>query len=291
MDDLQGFVNDDDLVYPFLRILEWDVQTVPWRRGATGWGQFDVVVIRSTWDYHMAPEEFIAVLGQIQQTGAQLENPLALVQWNLHKTYLRELERRGVRIVPTILGSEFGPVEEKAILDRFSTGEVVLKPVVGANASCTYRLSRGSPAWTDAAMAFADREYLAQPFLPKVVTEGEYSLFFFNGTLSHAILKTPETHDFRVQEEHGGTMRAVTASRDLVQTSQRVMAAIGQVPLYARVDLVQMEAGGYGLMELELIEPSLYFWMDANAPERFAYALNTRFRSRCRPPQADTGHP
>jgi glutathione synthase/RimK-type ligase-like ATP-grasp enzyme len=277
MDCLDGFVTDDDLAYAPLSALGWEVQLVPWRQ-PVAWDELDVVVIRSTWDYQQAPAAFLAVLEQIQRSRACLENSLPLVRWNMEKTYLRDLQRRGVCIVPTVWGSDLGPVNEQAILARLGADEVVLKPVVGANADHTYRLRRGAAGWGEAAAALTPRGYLAQPFVPSVVAEGEYSLFYFGGALSHAVLKTPRSEDFRVQEEHGGTIRAVAASPDLESAGGRVMAALGQVPLYARVDIVRLEDGAFGLMELELIEPSLYLRMDPGAPERFARALDQRVR-------------
>jgi hypothetical protein len=280
MENLHGFVSDDELAHAPLRMYGWHVETVPWRRCAVAWDQFDSVVIRSAWDYHHAHNEFLTVLRQIQDAGAHLENSLALVQWNINKTYLRDLERRGVPIVPTAWGSELGPVDERTILGRLGGDEIVLKPVVSANAEHTYRLRRGSAAWAEAANAFAHREYLAQPFVQQIVTEGEFSLFYFNGEQSHAILKKPKGKDFRVQEEHGGRIEALAASGELLQAGEQVMAAIGPTPLYARVDLVHLPDGTFHLMELELIEPSLYFRMDANSPMRFAHALDARMRSK-----------
>jgi hypothetical protein len=278
MDSLAGFVSDDDLAHAPLRALGWEVEAVPWRRPRVDWGQFHAVIIRTTWDYQNDPEAFLSVLEEVQRSGAHLENPLALVRWNLAKTYLGELAQRGVPIVPTRWGSELGPVDERTILGLLGTDEVVLKPVVGGNADHTYRLRRGDAAWSDAAAALKRRAYLAQPFLPSVVTEGEYSLFFFGGELSHAVLKTPRCGDFRVQEEHGATIRAVAPSQQLVRAGQRILAAVSPVPLYARVDLVRLGDGGYGLMELELIEPSLYFRMDPGAAQRFARAFAGRVR-------------
>jgi glutathione synthase/RimK-type ligase-like ATP-grasp enzyme len=280
MENLHSYVSDDALAYAPLRTLGWHVEAVPWRRPVADWSSFDAVIIRSTWDYQHAPQAFLSVLGQIQRSGAHLENALDLVKWNVNKTYLGDLERRGVPIVPTVWGSDIGPVDEHAILRRLGTDEVVLKPVIGASADHAYRLTSGSAGWSEAAAAFEQRQYLAQPFLRQIVDEGEYSLFFFGGELSHTVLKTPKIPDFRVQEEYGGVIRAVSASRGLVSAAERVIVAIGKVPLYARVDLVRLEEGVYGLMELELIEPSLYFRMDANAPERFAQALHSRIRSR-----------
>jgi hypothetical protein len=278
MDNLAGFVSDDALAYAPLRALGWAVEAVPWRRPAVNWGQFEAVVIRTTWDYQNDPEAFVTVLEQVQRSGAHLENPLELVRWNLAKTYLGDLARRGVLTVPTVWGADLGPVDERAILRLLGTDEVVVKPVVGANADHTYRLRRGSAAWSEAAAAFQRRAYLAQPFLPGVVAEGEYSLFFFGGDLSHAVLKTPRAGDFRVQEEHGAAIRAVAASDGMLRAGERALAALGRLPLYARVDLVRLGDGNYGLMELELIEPSLYLRMDPGAAQRFARAFDQRLR-------------
>jgi hypothetical protein len=281
MDSLEAYISEgDDVAYAPLRTLGWDVEAVPWRRPGIDWRRFDAVIIRTTWDYHEASEAFISVLQQINQSGTRLENALDLVLWNMNKTYLRDLELRGVPIVPTIWGSDIGPVNQTRILQTLDTDEVVLKPVIGASAYHTYRLKRGSELWAEAAAVFEHRGYLAQPFMASVVEEGEYSLFFFGGEYSHAVLKTPRSQDFRVQEEHGGIIRAASASRELVNAGAQVMAVIGQKPLYARVDLVQLRGGGYGLMELELIEPALYLRMDERAPERFAYALDNHLRAR-----------
>jgi hypothetical protein len=286
MDSLNGYISEgDEVAYAPLRTLGWDVVAVPWRRPGIDWGSFDAVVIRTTWDYHEAPEAFVSVLQQVKQSGTPLENALDLVIWNMNKSYLRDLELRGIPIVPTIWGSDIGPVNQKRILQRLGTDEVVLKPVIGASAYHTYRLRRDSALWAEAAAVFEHRGYLAQPFMASVVQEGEYSLFFFGGEYSHAVLKTPESQDFRVQEEHGGLIRSASPSRELVNAGAQVMAVIGQTPLYARVDLVQLRGSGYGLMELELIEPALYLRMDERAPERFAYALDNHLRARAAPLQ------
>ena len=115
---------------------------------------------------------------------------------------------------------------------------------------------------------------MAQPFVRSVVEEGEFSLFFFGGAYSHTALKTPKAHDFRVQEEHGGWIRAVEPEPALRALAEDVMDAVAPTPLQARVDLVRMEGDRFALMELELIEPSLYFRTDAASPDRFAHAFD-----------------
>jgi glutathione synthase/RimK-type ligase-like ATP-grasp enzyme len=114
---------------------------------------------------------------------------------------------------------------------------------------------------------------MVQPFVNAIVDEGEYSLFYFGGVYSHTILKSPKRGDFRVQEEHGGRITAVAPEHDLRETADNIVASISQL-LYARVDLVRNDSGKFLLMELELIEPALYFRMDEESPRRFATALD-----------------
>ncbi|MGY8690993.1 MAG: hypothetical protein ACKVHP_25045 [Verrucomicrobiales bacterium] len=115
---------------------------------------------------------------------------------------------------------------------------------------------------------------MLQPFIPDVIATGEHSLFYFGGQFSHCVLKTPTTGDFRVQEEHGGLIETAVPAKDLLAAGQRVIDAIGTSLLYARVDLVRMPDGAPALMEVELIEPSLYFNYDDLSPVKFAEALD-----------------
>jgi glutathione synthase/RimK-type ligase-like ATP-grasp enzyme len=284
--DPTGYVIDDDLAHAPLRDLGWQVENLPWRRPRVPWDAFDAVVIRSTWDYVEEPEAFLAVLAEIERAGTPLFNPLALVRWNVRKTYLRDLAARGVAAVPTVYRDGLGRGALAGLVDEIGGGEVVIKPVVGANAAGAARVSRATLGEQAAAVEayYARRELIAQRFVPAVTAEGEYSLFYFDGEYSHAIVKTPKPGDFRVQEEHGGFVRPLPADATLRATAGRVLGALDEVPLYARVDLVRASGrSGFWLMELELVEPSLYFRMDAGAPGRFARALVRRMRSRVVP--------
>lgn len=285
-DDLDAFVTYDAEAVAPLAALGWTVDDVPWRAEAD-WDAYDAVVIRSPWDYQDAPDDFLAVLEQIDGSAARLENPLAVVRWNLQKTYLRDLGAAGVPIVPTRWAESGVTAEVLADAAReWGAAEVVAKPVVSANADGTFRLAApasrsGAVAdWAGALSALADRPSLVQPFVPAVVAEGEYSVFAFGGAVSHAILKTPAAGDFRVQEEHGGRIRGVAPEPALLGLTRRALAAVPHdAPLlYARVDAIRMPDGGFAVMELELIEPSLYFPFGDGSPARFAAALDARFR-------------
>lgn len=269
---------DDHLAHQPLRELGWRVEPVPWRRPGVDWGTYDAVVIRSTWDYTEAPDALLAVLGEIERAGTPLFNELELVRWNIRKTYLRDLAERGVPVVPTVWRDRLSPGELRRLLDEVGTAEVVVKPVVGASAGGAFRLgARGATAPAAVEAYYSDRALMAQPFLEAITAEGEFSIFYFNGEHSHTILKSPKPADFRVQEEHGGTIRAVGADPTLLAAGDAALRALGEAPLYARADFVRSNDGdGFWLMELELIEPSLYLRMDARAPGRFARAFHER---------------
>lgn len=273
MDDMAGYVADDDLAIGPLSQLGWEVSTVSWRDPAADWDHFEAVIIRTTWDYQKSPEAFLKVIRRIDSSTARLENPLKVVEWNLNKRYLREMEMRGCPIVPTIWNAEYTESEFAFWKAELSSDELIIKPEISATAGHTYRLSSFDP---DLVGIFRERPFIVQPFMASIVTEGEYSLFYFGGKLSHAILKWPAAADFRVQEEHGGIITAVTGDEKLRNAGQDALDLVGECLLYARVDLVRDAAGDFRLMELELIEPALYLRMDERAPTFFAEALHAR---------------
>jgi hypothetical protein len=121
---------------------------------------------------------------------------------------------------------------------------------------------------------------MVQPFMPAIVNEGEFSLFYLNGEYSHAILKTPKAEDFRVQEEHGGLIQATEPPADLPTTGEKILKHVSPTPLYARVDFVRTGDGDFAVVELELIEPSMYLRNAAHAPEMFAKAIHAWLNRR-----------
>ncbi len=276
MDNLDNFESYDHLlVEPFARY-GWQTEFVSWRNARADWNDYDVVIIRSPWDYHKEPDLFLKVLEEIDRSSARLENSLELVLWNINKTYLRDLTARGIDIVPTLWRDTFGADEFPELFDELETRELVIKPVISAGADNTFRVMRDSGPATIKKLetTFSDRPFMVQPFINNIVEEGEFSLFFFGGEYSHTILKTPKEKDFRVQEEHGGTLTKAEPPRELLTHAQAVMESVQPQPLYARVDSVRTGSGTFALMELELIEPSLYFNMDPDSPERFARIFN-----------------
>ena len=273
-----NFVIDDERAYGPLAELGWQVDAVPWNREGVNWNDFELVVIRSTWDYQSDPDLFLQVLADIEASNARLANPREVVLWNLRKTYLRDLAERGVATVPTAWRDRLRPGELAVLCEQLASNELVIKPQVGANADGVFRYTNTAAQEGDQQeeleVYYADTPLMAQPFVSSIQAEGEYSLFYFNGEYSHAVLKTPKANDFRSQEEHGARIKPVEIDSDLLAAGKQALKAVGTTLLYARVDLVRgSEASDYRLMELELIEPSLYLRMHSLAPSRFAQAI------------------
>jgi glutathione synthase/RimK-type ligase-like ATP-grasp enzyme len=274
IENLSGFVADDELVVEPLRQLGCVAEFVPWQ-SAVEWQNYDGVIIRTTWNYQDHLEEFLGVLRQIERQ-SRLANSLETVRWNADKSiYLPNLAQRGARIVPTIWNNN--RIEKSEIeqwFDQLQADEIVIKPTVGANAQHAFRLKREKQEIATLRTVFDNRSFMVQPFMRAIVEEGEFSLFYFNGEYSHAILKTPKPGDFRVQEEHGGRIQPIKPSRSLLAAGEKILKHVSPTPLYARADFVRTEGDEFALVELELIEPSLYLREAEHAPHFFAKAIN-----------------
>jgi glutathione synthase/RimK-type ligase-like ATP-grasp enzyme len=275
MDHLDDFECYDELTLPHLKDLGWQVEMVSWRADNIDWDQYKAVIIRSPWDYQDDAAAFANRLTEIEASKAELLNSKSTCEWNINKTYLRELESKGAAIVPTLWPEHFDANQLAGYFTHFKTEQIILKPLVSANADNTFWLKKSNYAdkVNELEQCFKAREFMVQPFMQSVIDEGEFSLFYFAHQYSHCILKTPKADDFRVQEEHGGRLKAVEPEPKLLEQAEQILKLVSPKTLYARVDVVR-HGEQFALMELELIEPSLYFNMDSQSPKRFAQALN-----------------
>ena len=272
-DNLEDFFVWDNLCEkPFLE-MGFTVETISWHHFSHDFSQYDAVIIRSTWDYQDSVNDFAQALTRIEQSGTTLINPLPLMLWNINKRYLNTLNQAGVPIIPSVFLRNLQGVELTHFFADFDCDEVIFKPLVSANSDNTFRVSTETLATQEAELKriFAQTECMVQPFLSAIIDDGEYSLFFFNGQYSHAIKKVPKKGDFRVQEEHGGQLYTVEPTQAQLDVARLVLNNLPSECLYARVDLVDNN-GAWQLMEVELIEPSLYFNMDPDSPKRFVQA-------------------
>ncbi len=265
------------------------VEAIPWDRADVRWNDFAAVVLRSTWDYHRRPEEFRRWLTMLESAQALVFNPTRLLRWNMEKTYLRELEAAGIAVVPTVWLPPGAKVDLPRLLGGKQWERAVIKPVISASADETWMIRRSEASTPEEKerleRLLARAGVMIQPFVEEIVTLGEWSMIFFNGEYSHAIVKRPAAGDFRVQAQYGASRRSVRAHRHLIKEARAIIdAAVSltgePLPLYARVDgVISGTTERFLLMELELIEPELVFASSPNeAPKRFARALAEQMR-------------
>ena len=268
-------LNDDDrLLIPALAALGVTAVPAVWDSGQVCWDEFQGVLIRSSWDYHLRPLEFLDWIARLERGGVRVWNPGALLRWNHHKRYLRDLAARGVATVPTRWLARGEPADLQALLADVGWREAVIKPAVSASAFGTWRSSTETASRDQSRLEelLSTGDVMVQPLLSEVGDGGEWSLVFLGGSFSHAVLKRPAAGDYRVQWEFGGSAVAAAPARRLIADAERVLAAAPGDALYARVDGVERE-GRLVLMELELIEPHLFLGWDNGAAGHLAGAL------------------
>ena len=278
---LPALSDDDQLLVPALAAVGIDAVPAAWDDPSVRWEEFDALVLRSTWNYHLAHDRFLAWIDAMATAGVPCWNAPAIVRWNADKRYLLDLSSRGVPIATTHVVDPAADVTLARIVAETGFPESVVKPAVSASAHETWRF-HGAPTVDDEERfrrLLADRAVLVQRFIPQVVAEGEWSFVFIDGAFSHAVLKRPAAGDFRVQHEHGGDAEARTPPAALLDDARAVLTRLTDPPLYARVDGCAL-AGRLLLMELELIEPSLFLSHEERAATRLAEAIARRLGRR-----------
>ncbi len=260
---------DDVLALRILQQRGFNCQYAIWNDASVQWDQAGLVLIRSTWDYHLHVRDFIS---WAKQRGAQLINRFDLVMWNSNKSYLLELEAKGVTIIPTFVVTSLDQDSVKMAKDR-GWDEIIVKPGVGLSTHGVKRFNSYADSLAineHIGALLKESNVLVQRFMPAVAEYGERALTFIDGQYSHTIKKAP--FQKLSTTGHAGET-AVIATQEEILYGRKVLNTLSEVPVYARVDLVPDQSGRLTLMELELIEPSLFLSFDACSPMRFADAL------------------
>ncbi|MEX2139067.1 MAG: hypothetical protein WD894_07390 [Pirellulales bacterium] len=268
-------INEHDLLAAEV-LRSQGVAVVPavWDDPEIDWTHFDCVVIRSAWDYYLKPDPYANWLRRVQSSRVRLWNPPHVVLDNINKRYLVRLAERGMDVVPTT----YLPADQGAVLDdvlhRCGWDEAVIKPAVSGCAAGAWRscLATAQADQERFAEQLRRQDLLLQPYMPEVASQGEWSLVYFDGRYSHAVLKRPAAGDFRVQREYGGSATSAEPGRWLIEEAQSVLSAVDFPLLYARLDGIE-RAGRFFLMELEINEPFLFLAFGVGAPQRFAEAI------------------
>lgn len=243
---------------------------VIWNRPSIDWSEFDAVIIRNTWDYHQRPEVFLAWLNQLETLNMPVINPPALIRWNMDKRYLQALSK--VRIMPTVFCDDDSAILAD-ILQAQGWEKAVVKPVISASGENTWqlRIDSANEFQHNFEKIVSPLGAMIQPFMPQIA-DGEWSFVFFEGEYSHTVLKVPAENNMFTHEERGARLNLVEPSQPLIEQAQAVIDTAKQLtgimPSYARVDGI-LDADDFVLMELECIEPELYFSRCEGASERF----------------------
>ena len=238
------------------------VDAVPWTRLGDV-SDYDLILPLVVWGYHLQYAEWLALLDRFEREKLPVINPPALLRWNSDKAYLAEFDAKGV---PTVHTMAVDALDDRALSEaraRFGCEELVVKPPVSASATGTHRIGGNDPIPADV----LGQRMLIQPFMPSVAGEGEYSILLFDNAYSHAIVKRPKDGDFRVQPHLGGTEVPCEPPPGSIALAKAALAAAPAEAAYARVDMIADEQGELRIMELELIEPSL--WLE-HAPDKGA---------------------
>lgn len=230
---------------------------------------YDLILPLFAWGYQRNVAAWYALLDRLDADSLPVANPVPVLRWNSDKAYLAELGAKGVAVVPT---AEVAALDDASLADaraELQADEVVIKPAISGGADGTHRIAASDAIPADA----LGQRRLVQPLMPGILTDGEFSLFFFGGRFSHAIVKRPAAGDFRVQEQFGGRETGWEASDAAQALAAAALAAAPAPPVYARVDMVGDAAGTLHIMELELIEPSLFLHHAPDKGGAFGHAV------------------
>ncbi|HRO04576.1 MAG TPA: transporter, partial [Terricaulis sp.] len=243
-------------------IAYWDDATLP-QRGAAGG------IIRSCWDYHERPEAFVETLRAHERGGLRVLNSPEIVRWNMRKTYLQEL---GDAAIETMWADRADARAVAQAFEALDAAEIVVKPQVGAGSRETVRLQRNG--WSEADLIGAPRgPAMIQPFLSAIQTEGERSLFWFGGQFSHAIRKAPAPGDWLANIPGKTAFMADPAPPEAMAAAEAARARAPGDLLYVRIDLVLGDDGRWRVIEIEAIEPYLFFDFAPEGADVFAGAI------------------
>ncbi len=251
---------EDDILTEALNEQGISALRVSWDDPHFDWSSVRLVLFRTPWDYFFRYPEFSKWIATVSgQT--RLVNPPALINWNIDKRYLRDLQQKGIRIPPTVFVEKGEKQSLPELFHQQQWSEGIIKPVVGGAARHTYRF--GTSDLNEVSGLFSslidEEAMLLQEYQPSIISRGEVAFMVMNGKFTHAVLKKAKAGDFRVQDDFGGTLHDYQATAEEIAFAENVVKHCPEFPLYARVDVMWDNAGNPCVSELEVIEPELWF--------------------------------
>ena len=264
---------EDETLRQYLTAGPWEIETRQWNEPDIDWKNYDLVLLKSPFDYHHHYTAFIKWLKQLDKQNIPLLNPYRIVTWNADKHYLKDLAAAGFNVIPSRFLEKGEHMDIPSLLDAFDTDKLIVKPCISGGSKNTFVIDAES-ATREIDGLLESGAYIVQPFVPEI-RSGECSLLFFGGRFSHSIIKKPADGEFRVQPQYGGSIHVHTPDPKHIREAERLLGRFAKDALYARVDGV-IVGGEFMLMELELIEPILYLDYTTDGYTHYIEALRAR---------------
>ena len=263
----------DQLLIPELEKHGLSAEAVIWDDDTVDWAKYDCLIFRNTWDYYEKEDQFNNWLNKIKVLKINIFNTSEIIHQNKHKFYLRELQNQGIKIIPTIFIDSTNNLKLHKILP-VDWDKAVIKPAFSAGSYLTevFEAKHVEQINTVYQPIAKKKDLLLQKFIPEIQWLGETSFIFFNKEFSHCINKKPINGDFRVQVQFGGKYTAIHPSQALIDKAKRIVDTFSQPLLYARVDGIVIN-DDLLLMEIECIEPDLYFDLCEGSIQRFVSSI------------------
>jgi len=262
----KNLIPDEKGIIEVFKSLEVELDIRIWDE--VDWKTYENILIRTPWDYSKKKELFLSKLNSVIERN--LINPKSIVEWNMDKSYLKELYQKGFPVIETEVCRNFKLADLDSLFKKYET--LVVKPLVGAGGINTFLVTKDSLNELGPLLNF---DVIIQPFIPSIKTLGEISLIYFDGEFSHSVIKTAKEDEFRIQDDHGGSVQSYNPSLDCIKTGHQILSSVGEKLAYARVDLVK-DKDSFLLMELELIEPELFFRFSTQGMNIFAKTIKSR---------------
>ena len=267
--------NEDEMLLNLFTKHHHQVTLKVWDDPSVDWTSYDIIIIKSTWDYFIGKiEKFYQWLTFIKEKNIPCLNHPDLIKWNADKHYLLDIQSAGLNIVPSIIIEKNNLFYADDAFQKFKADELIVKPTISGGAMNTLRLNKNNAKDHEAQINdwLKEQAYLIQPLKKEVIKEGEWSFLFFNGQFSHHLLKVAKEGEFRIQHFFGGKIISPDFDRNIINIAQEYVNKFATNSLYARVDGVITE-NGFELMELELIEPYMFFFTNEQSLENYYNAF------------------
>ena len=268
---IENVLKEDGLLIEALNNLGLKTIKKDWNDSNFNWNSTKTAVFRSTWDYFDKFSIFQNWLSQVQNKCA-LINSYEQIKWNLDKHYLQDLKNWGLPIPKSVFINKMSGTKLKDIATNMKWNHIVVKPTVSGAAKNTFQLKDQEIEnfQTNWIRLTNEEDFIVQEFQKNIIKSGEIAVMLFGGKYSHAVLKKAKKGDFRVQDDFGGTVETITPSKEIIDLAEKAIKKLNPTPLYCRVDVILNNQNKAVIIELELIEPELWFRFKITAADKLA---------------------